>query len=186
MTVFLDTDRLSLRRFTANDVDDLYALDGDPDVIRWTNLDGKRAPYAFYRDILLPRNLAYYERYIGYGYWVAVEKATGKDLGWFHFRPAREDPDEIELGYRLQRSAWGKGYATEGSRALIRKGFLELGTERVTATALAENRASIRVLEKTGLRFERDYIYESADPATGVVIGHPAVKYALDRGEFAP
>ncbi len=185
MTVFLETERLLLRRFTPDDVEALYALDGDPEVIRWTNLDGKRAPYALYRDVLIPRNLAYYEKYPGYGYWVAVERASGEDLGWFHFRPASDAPDEIELGYRLQKSAWGKGYATEGSRALVRKGFLELGTERVTATALAANRASVRVMEKTGLRFERDYVYEFTDPETGVVTGHPAVKYALDRRDFA-
>lgn len=186
MTIFLETDHLRLRRFTPDDLDALYALDGDPDVIRWTNLDGRRAPYAFYRDVLIPRNLAFYEKYPGYGYWVAEERATGGWLGWFHFRPAHDDPDEIELGYRLRRSAWGRGYATEGSRALVRHGFLELGTRRVSATALAANRASIRVMEKAGLRFERDYVYEFTDPETGQVTGYPAVKYALDRWDFTP
>jgi RimJ/RimL family protein N-acetyltransferase len=186
MTIFLETDRLRLRRFTPDDADALYGLDADPDVIRWTNPDGRRAPYAFYRDVLLPRNLAFYEKHAGYGYWVAEEKATGGFLGWFHFRPGREDPDEIELGYRLQKSAWGQGYATEGSRALIRKGFIELGTVRVSATALAANRASIRVMEKAGLRLERDYIYEFTDPETGRMTEHPAVQYALDRRDFTP
>jgi len=184
MTIFLETDRLRLRRFTPDDLNALYALDGDPDVIRWTNLDGRRAPYAFYRDVLLPRNLAYYKKYQGYGYWVAVGKAAEDFLGWFHFRPAPDHPDEIELGYRLQKSAWGRGYATEGSRALIRKGFRELGAGRVSATALAANRASVRVMEKAGLRFERDCVYEFTDPETGQVTGHPAVKYALDRRDF--
>jgi len=181
MIVFLETDRLLLRRFTPDDLGALYALDGDPAVIRFTNLDGKRAPYALYRDVLIPRNLAYYDKYPGYGYWVAVEKCTGEDLGWFHFRPDYDDPDEIELGYRLRRSAWGKGYATEGSRALVRKGFEELGTVRVTATALAANRASVRVMEKSGLRHERDHVHESADPEMGEMTAHPAVKYRLDR-----
>lgn len=186
MTIFLATDRLRLRRFTPGDVDALYALDGDADVIRWTNLDGRRASYVFYRDVLIPRNLAYYEKYAGYGYWVAEEKAMGEFLGWFHFRPAHDDPAEIALGYRLQKSAWGKGYATEGSRALVHKGFSELGTARVSATALAANRASIRVMEKAGLRFERDYVYEFTDPEAGQVTGHPAVKYALNRRDFVP
>lgn len=185
-TTFLETDRLRLRRFTPDDLDALYELDGDPDVIRWTNLDGRRAPYAFYRDVLLPRNLAYYTQYAGYGYWVAVEQATGTWLGWFHFRPARDDPDGIELGYRLRQSVWGRGFATEGSRALIRKGFAELGTVRVSATALAANRASIRVIEKAGLRHDRDYTYECTDPETGQVTGYPAAKYALDRRDFVP
>ena len=185
MHLFLQTDRLRLRRFTPDDVDALYALDGDPDVIRWTNLDGRRAPYVFYRDVLLPRNLAFYEKYTGYGYWVAEEKASGDWLGWFHFRPARDDPEEIELGYRLRKPAWGRGYATEGALALVRHGFLALGTVRVTATALAANRASIRVMQKAGLRFKRDYTYEFTDPETGQVTGYPAVQYALNRREFA-
>lgn len=184
MTIFLETDRLRLRRFTPDDVDALYALDGDPDVIRWTSLDGRRAPYAFYRDVLLPRNLAFYEKYAGYGYWVVAGKGGEDFLGWFHFRPAAGDPDEIELGYRLQKSAWGKGYATEGARALVRKGFGELGTARVSATALAANHASIRVMEKAGLRFERDYVHEFTDPETGRVTDYPAVKYALDQRDF--
>lgn len=55
-------------------------------------------------------------------------------LGWFHFRPPDDDgPNEAELGYRLRKSAWGNGYATEGSRALIRKGFTKLGVQRVVA-----------------------------------------------------
>ena len=53
-----------------------------------------------------------------------------------------------ELGYRLRKSAWGKGYATEGSRALIRKGFTEYGVQRVVAAAMAVNQASRRVMGK--------------------------------------
>ena len=68
-----------------------------------------------------------------------MEKSTGDFLGWFHLRPAPDGgrPSEPELGYRLRRSAWGKGYATEGSRALIRKAFAELGAERVYAETMA-------------------------------------------------
>lgn len=50
-----------------------------------------------------------------------IEKSTGAFLGWFHYRlPPDGHTDDVELGYRLRRSAWGKGYATEGSRALVR------------------------------------------------------------------
>jgi RimJ/RimL family protein N-acetyltransferase len=56
----------------------------------------------------------------------------------------------VELGYRLRRQAWGRGYATEGSRALIRNGFTELGVRRVFATTMAVNLGSRRVLEKAG------------------------------------
>jgi RimJ/RimL family protein N-acetyltransferase len=89
---------------------------------------GRPTPRQEIENDVLPTFLDYYERFPGYGFWAAVEKSTGRFVGWFHFRPAeRAHPDEIELGYRLRKSAWGKGYATEGSRALIQKGFAELG-----------------------------------------------------------
>jgi len=112
---------------------------------------------------------------VGYGFWAAMEKTSHAFLGWFHFCPAADDPEEIELGYRLQRLAWGKGYATEGAQALIRKGFLELGVPRVVAMALAANVASIRVMEKAGLTFEKRYWYKGT---------LEAVKYALDRDVY--
>gem|GEM_PF-3443323 len=77
----VSTAHLLLRRFTAGDADFLYDLDGDPDVIRFTNLDGRRAPYTLYRDVLIPRNLAYHDKYPGYGYWVAVEKEGADVVG---------------------------------------------------------------------------------------------------------
>src|SRR4029453_16610137 len=100
--------------------------------------------------------LDYYERYAGYGFWAVEERASGEFPGWFHLRPEPDMPeDEPELGYRLVRSAWGKGYATEGSRALIDRGFTELGVERVVASTMVVNVASRRVMEKSGLRFVR-------------------------------
>jgi RimJ/RimL family protein N-acetyltransferase len=133
--VFLETDRLLLRRFTSADADDLVSLDADPDVMRYVT-GGIPTSREEIENEVLPAFLGYYQRYEGYGFWAIIEKETGEFLGWFHFRP-REDgaPGEVDLGYRLRKSAWGKGYATEGSRALIRKGFTEFGVQRVVAQA---------------------------------------------------
>jgi RimJ/RimL family protein N-acetyltransferase len=157
MQVFLETERLVLRRFTEDDVDNLYDLDGDPEVMRFLTGGAPTPREAIERDIL-PRFLGYYERFEGFGRWAAIEKDTGDFLGWFGFR-LREDtsPGEAALSYRLRRSAWGKGYATEGSRALIRKGFAELGVRRVVATTYQDNAASRRVMEKSGLKLVRTY-----------------------------
>jgi RimJ/RimL family protein N-acetyltransferase len=109
MDIFLETDRLVLRRFTAVDLDSLVELDSDPEVMRYIT-GGRPTPREQVRDELLPAFLAYYERFAGYGFWAAVEKASGQFLGWFHLRPPEgANPDEPELGYRLLRSAWGKG-----------------------------------------------------------------------------
>jgi RimJ/RimL family protein N-acetyltransferase len=123
MHVFLETDRLVLRRFTEADVDNLVDLDSDPEVMRYLT-GGRATPREVVQNEVLPRLLSYHERFGGYGFWAAIEKSSGEFLGWFHFRPPLKGAraGEIELGYRLRRSAWGKGYATEGSRALIHKG----------------------------------------------------------------
>ena len=83
-------------------------------------------------------------------------RTTGAFLGWFRFHPRPGGPPgKIVLGFRLRKPAWGKGYATERSRALMRKGFTELGARRVMAETMAVNLASRRVLEETGLTFVR-------------------------------
>jgi RimJ/RimL family protein N-acetyltransferase len=95
--------------------------------------------------------LGWYERSERYGFWAAVEKSTGRFVGWFHLRPGDgAGPDEPELGYRLRREVWGRGYATEGSLALIDKAFTELRADRVYASTMAVNVASRRVMEKAG------------------------------------
>ena len=140
MDIFLQTERLVLRRFTRDDADLLVSLDGDPEVMAFVT-GGVPTSRAEIESDFLPAFLSYYQRYEGFGFWAAVEQATGDFLGWFHFRPRPDAvPGEVELGYRLRKSAWGSGYATEGSRALIRKGFSEFGVQRVVAEALAVHR----------------------------------------------
>jgi RimJ/RimL family protein N-acetyltransferase len=157
MQVFLETERLVLRRFTMADADDLVNLDADPDVMRYIT-GGVPTSRDKIETKVLPAFLDYYQRYEGFGFWAAVEKATGEFLGWFHFRPGPDAaPGEVDLGYRLRKSAWGKGYATEGSRALIGKGFTEFGVQRVFAEAMAINAASRRVMEKAALKLVRTF-----------------------------
>jgi RimJ/RimL family protein N-acetyltransferase len=175
MVVFLETERLVLRRFMEDDVFSLYALHNDPVVMRFLN-GGKRISYE-------EIEREYRERFARDGYWAAVEKDTGEFLGWFALHPTEGgDPGEVELGYRLKRSAWGKGYATEGSRALIRKGFAELGVRRVWAQTMAVNLASRRVMEKAGLAYVRTLHLQWEDPLPGTE--HGEVEYALRREEW--
>jgi RimJ/RimL family protein N-acetyltransferase len=182
MSIFLETERLVLRRFTEDDVDNLVELDSDPDVMRFIN-GGRPTPRNEIESDVLPAFLDYYERFAGYGFWAAVEKSTRRFVGWFHFRPAKGAPaDEIELGYRLRKSAWGKGYATEGSRALIDKGFADLGVQRVVAFTMVVNVASRRVMEKAGLKFVRIFHQPWPDKIDGDEEGE--VEYAQLRSEW--
>jgi RimJ/RimL family protein N-acetyltransferase len=180
--VFLETDRLVLRRFIESDVDDLVELDADPDVMRFVSGGPPTRREEFEND-LMPRYLWYYEQFAGYGFWAAIERSTGDFIGWFHFRPAESSPsDEPELGYRLRKSFWGKGYASEGARALICKGFAELGVRRVVADTMVVNAASRHVLEKCGLTVVRIFFPPWPVPIEGDEHGH--VEYALSREEW--
>ena len=182
MHIFLETERLQLRRFTDDDVENLVELDGDPEVMRFIN-GGRATPGTEVENEILPAFLAYYERFAGYGFWAAVEKSSGRFLGWFHLRPHEGDPeDEPELGYRLISAVWGRGYATEGSAALIDKAFADLGARRVYAETMAVHTASRRVMEKAGLRFVRSFVADWPVRIEGDE--HGDVEYALTREQW--
>ncbi|MFI0237998.1 GNAT family N-acetyltransferase [Streptomyces sp. NPDC016845] len=182
MHVFLETGRLALRPFTTADADDLLALDNDPDVMRFIN-GGKATNRQTVLTRTLPRLLHTYPCLGTRGYWAAEEKSTSTFLGWFEFRPLDEhSPAVVELGYRLNKAAWGAGHATEGARALIDKGFSELGVERVTANTMAVNVRSRRVMEKAGLSFLRHFTGDWPERIAGSE--HGDVEYVLDRADW--
>jgi RimJ/RimL family protein N-acetyltransferase len=187
MGIVLETGRLTLRQFTETDVDNLFDLNSDPEVMRHLN-GGKPASREQIRDEIIPFHLGVYERFPGFGTWAAQAGPTGEFLGWFHFRVV--EGQGIDLGYRLHRRAWGKGYATEGSRALISKGFTSLGVERVFAHTMAVNLASRRVLEKSGLVLVRTFPYEGTGDIEGTddIEGSEQgeVEYALRRADWKP
>lgn len=165
MQFYLETERLILRRFAAYDVDNLVALDSDPEVMRFIN-GGVPTSREVVQHRILPGFLRSYARCPGFGAWAAIERASGDFIGWLSLRPAEGGtPDNVALGYRLRRAAWGKGYATEGARAVIRKAFAELGVRRVFATTYEHNLASRRVMEKAGLTLVRRYRLTPADLA---------------------
>lgn len=179
----LETDRLLLRPFTGDDVDHLVNLDRDPAVMRFIN-GGRPTPRQEVVEQVLPRFLWYQEQPHGYGFWAVEERISGDFIGWFHLRPDPDtgDPVEPELGYRLMRHAWGKGYATEGSRALIARAFEELGARRLWATAMVLNVGSWRVMEKAGMHRVRTFRGEWPERIPGDE--HGDVEYAITREEW--
>ncbi len=99
-------------------------------------------------------------------------------------QPAAAQPGtQAELGYRLRRAAWGRGLATEGSRALLRYAFATVGLARVWAQTMAVNTPSRRVMEKAGLRYVRTFHLDWDDPIEGTE--HGEVEYELLRAEWA-
>lgn len=181
MHVILETPRLALRQFTEDDTENLFELNSDPEVMRYLN--GGPTPREEIRDKIIPFHLSVYDRFDKLGTWAAESVPAGEFLGWFHFRAGPgADVTNIDLGYRLRRSAWNKGYATEGSRALIRMGFTELGVKRVFAHTLTVNKASRRVMEKCGLTVIRTVMHEGSGVIESSEPGE--VEYALTRPEW--
>ncbi|HZU13851.1 MAG TPA: GNAT family N-acetyltransferase [Chloroflexota bacterium] len=184
----LATERLQLRPLTADDLDHLVTLDSDPAVMRYLS-GGKPTPRALIEREVLPRFLRLAGD--GLGGWAAIERSSGEFLGWFLLRAA-DEPATASLGYRLRRAAWGRGYATEGCRALIHRGFTNLGLQRIIATTYEDNLASRRVLEKLGFtvvrRFHLDPEDLAAEPTYDAVGTDPFpgddLEYALTPAQW--
>jgi RimJ/RimL family protein N-acetyltransferase len=184
--VFLETARLVLRDFTDSDtdVDALFALHDDPEVMRFIN-GGKPASRDAIRARTLPQMREGFPAFGGgRACWAAHERKTERFVGWFALRPVQPDsPAVADLGYRLRRDAWGRGYATEGARALVDKGFRDLGVRRIVADTMTVNTRSRRVLEKAGLTFERHFTIDWPEVIEGSDQGD--VAYALTRDAWA-
>lgn len=143
----LQTERLTLRRFTLEDEALMFALNSDAKVMR--HLGGPMGAEEN-RTMLENRILRYYEQHPGLGVWATCLRDTGRCVG-FHLLNHVQGESLIQVGYRLFEADWGKGYATEMSIALLRYGFTTLGLPLLVANAALDNRASQHALLKSGL-----------------------------------
>ncbi|MFF9151649.1 GNAT family N-acetyltransferase [Streptomyces sp. NPDC014846] len=178
---YLETERLTLRRFTSDDADLLIELDSDAAVMRYLTGGHPTAP-DIVREQHLPNIIAGYERWRGdLGLFAAYEKDGGAFIGWFCLRPESQGPlDEAELGYRLRQAAWGKGYATEASRALLVKAFTRLGIRMVWAETMAVNHGSRNIMEKLGMTLT-DTIPTPPDMEMVEGSEHGGVRYEITK-----
>jgi RimJ/RimL family protein N-acetyltransferase len=180
---FLETARMYFRQFQESDARLLFELDSDPEVMRFIS-KGKPTPLATIQNEYIPKFLDYYQRTPPQGFWAAHLWESDRFIGWFHLRPDKISGGEMELGYRLRRDAWGLGFATEGSKALLHKSFNEWGCQKVCARTLADNLASRRVMEKAGLCFECDFHYDANMLHGWVEQERRAVKYSITRADY--
>ncbi|HEY3561700.1 MAG TPA: GNAT family N-acetyltransferase [Kribbella sp.] len=177
MGAYLETERLRLERFSEGDAGLLVELDSDPEVMRY--LTGQPTPRREVESVVLPGILKVYAEHPELGTFKAED--AGGFVGWFGMQPTA-DPAVVGVGYRLVRAAWGKGYATEGTRALIAHAFTRLGMERVEADTMAVNHRSRAVMRRSGLRFEKVFHVHFDDPLPGTEFGE--VLYAVDRATW--
>jgi len=113
--------------------------------------------------------------------WTARRTANDAFVGWFCLWP--ENENLAELGYRLHRTAWGQGLASEGARALLDWGFASAGYDTIVATTMTVNHASRRVMEKIGLHYARTVPGDWPTPIPGSELGE--VWYRLTRAQWA-
>ena len=146
------TDRLVLVPVTRADKEALAGLWRLPDVRRW--LWDDRMPEDDEVSETVRQSEESFADHSG-GLW-KIEDREGNFMGFVGLRPAEWAPGEIELLYGLHPTYWGRGLATEASLAVLRHGFEELGLKKVVAAADSPNDASRRVLERVGMRFDRE------------------------------
>jgi len=147
--IVLETERLILREFVEDDVASFYRLGSDPAIIRYTGESGGLTSIEHAREVLRTRPLADYRKY-GFGRWACVHRGTGEVVGFAGLKYL-DDLREVDVGYRQQPAYWGCGLATEACRPIVDHGFAHLGLDHIIGLVVAENVASVRVLEKLGL-----------------------------------
>jgi ribosomal-protein-alanine N-acetyltransferase len=149
--IYIETDRLILRDWEDSDIEPFSAINKDKEVMRY-----------FPRTLTDEESISLYNRIIaefkeyGYGLFAVQEKSTNAFIGFIGFHRATFEADFtpcIEIGWRLAKEAWGKGYATEGARACLRYGFDQLGFEEVCSFTALINDPSKNVMGKIGMSF---------------------------------
>jgi RimJ/RimL family protein N-acetyltransferase len=168
----IKTARLHLRAFTPDDLDDLYMVFGDAEVMKYIS-GGKPRNREATRTGLLRTIEGWQKR--GFGLWAVALKDGGKVIGYCGLM-FLEDTTEIELAYGLAKSAWGKGFATEAGRTSLKYGFEELKMERIVAVVNPQNVSSQRVLEKLGMKYTKNARHYDAD----------LMYYEISRQDYQP
>jgi len=164
--IVLETERLILREFTDADLDAYYLLGTDPDIIRYTHLKFRDKEHAL--EILRTNPLHDYQTH-GFGRNAVVLKTSGQVIGFSGLKYLPE-LQQVEIGYRLLPAYWGQGLATEAGRPLIRAGFERLKLPCIIGLVDPENGASVRVLQKLGMKYVDEVEY----------MGYRAARYAVE------
>jgi [ribosomal protein S5]-alanine N-acetyltransferase len=154
----LKTERLFLRHFHIVDAETMHRVFGDPEVMRF----GDGVQTIEWVQAWLGTCLERYYQMWGFGPYAVVEKRSPNVIGYcgLFFFPDVNGQPEVEIGYRLARSAWGQGYATEAAGAVRDFAFVSLNIKRLIAMIDPSNSASIRVAKKIGMRYEKEVMLE--------------------------
>lgn len=171
--VEIETDRLLLRGWRDEDLEPYARMCADPEVMRYIGGGSTLTPTRSEEQV--SRFVRHWEER-GFGLWAVEEKRGGGFVGFVglvHQEEWTEGPHKTEVGWRFGREFWGRGLATEASKAGVAYGLENLGLERIISIIQPANAASRRVAEKAGLTRRGETDWRGAD----------AVWYAIDRDD---
>jgi RimJ/RimL family protein N-acetyltransferase len=164
----IDTARLHLRGFRLDDLDNLAVLLSDADVVRYVG-DGQPIGREESENALLSI-MRHWDQH-GFGRWAVIDKQTQRFAGFGGLRSLMDTPEVV---YHLAKAFWGRGLATELGRASLTFGFTEHQFERIVAVAKPENAASVHVMEKIGMQYDRHTSYYDIE----------VIQYHITRSQF--
>ena len=164
----IETERLLLRKLTLDDLDELAAIFAKPEVFWWAERRGLTRDET--EQMLRERFINRWEEQ-GYGHFGVIRKSDERLIGYTglgipYFLP--EVLPAVEIGYRFDPDAWGQGYATEASVASLDFGFDTVGLERIIAIYHIDNERSGLVMQRLGMKIERDTVHPESGEALRV------------------
>ncbi len=165
----IETERLLLREITLDDKEDLLRLHSCPEVQKYTGEPVINSLEEIEKAIC--ERINNYKVY-GYGRWATILKNGMQFVGWSGLAYLPEF-DEIDIGYRFFPEYWGSGIATEAAISILTHGFNRLQLDKIIGIAMKENKASIRVMEKIGMQFDKIAPYEEG--------GNDVIWYQIEK-----
>jgi len=164
MEIFAETERLILREIMPTDIEGMFELDSNPEVHKYLGDKPVKTKEEIEKVIEFIRE-QYRDR--GIGRWAAIEKASGDFIGWSGLKLNTGEKDSLngkqdfyDIGYRFIPRYWGKGYATESALVALDYGFKVKQYETIAGIALIDNIGSNKVLQKIGLNYIEDFVFE--------------------------
>lgn len=158
MRIILETERVYLRELTPDDAESFWKLNADPEVIGYTGDEPFESVEVAHRFL---EQYDHYRKY-GFGRWAVILKSDHTFLGWCGLKYT-EEKQEVDVGYRFFRKYWGMGYATESARACNEYGFKEIKLSAIVGRSMKSNTASVKVLEKIGMTFDRYFDFNGVE-----------------------
>ncbi len=168
----IETPRLIIRPARQTDAENLFLLNSDPEVMKYTGdvafaniLEAKK----LIQERLIPQ---FHEKKMSR---FMVFLKDGTFIGWCGLK-YHPETQEVDLGYRLMKKFWGQGFATEAAKACLDYGFKNLNLNRIIAKAMPENIGSIKVIQNLGMTF-RGYLHDPTDP-------QPFIVYDMTKDQY--